>query len=142
LEIVQIQASNFIEFTDFNAPITEDSSISAYIDVEDGQRIVVGGMIKQKQQKIESKMPVLGDIPFLGNLFRRTETVTENSEIVIIITPHIIDIKNPDDLRRLEEQAKEWRSNNNSTPIEQGQGEGEGETSRAISEEAGEKMDK
>lgn len=140
LEIVQIQASNFIEFTDFNAPITEDSSISAYIDVEDGQRIVVGGMIKQKQQKIESKMPVLGDIPFLGNLFRRTETVTENSEIVIIITPHIIDIKNPDDLRRLEEQAKEWRSNNNSTPIEQGQGEGE--TSRAISEEAGEKMDK
>lgn len=140
LEIVQIQASNFIEFTDFNAPITEDSSISAYIDVEDGQRIVVGGMIKQKQQKIESKMPVLGDIPFLGNLFRRTETVTENSEIVIIITPHIIDIKNPDDLRRLEEQAKEWRSNNSSTPIEQGQGEGE--TSRAISEEAGEKMDK
>ena len=140
LEIVQIQASNFIEFTDFNAPITEDSSISAYIDVEDGQRIVVGGMIKQKQQKIESKMPVLGDIPFLGNLFRRTETVTENSEIVIIITPHIIDIKNPDDLRRLEQQANEWRSSENSTPGEQGEG---GEAiSPDISKEAVEKTNK
>ena len=140
LEIVQIQASNFIEFTDFNAPITEDSSISAYVDVEDGQRIVVGGMIKQKQQQIESKMPILGDIPFLGNLFRRTETVTENSEIVIIITPHIIDIKNPDDLRRLEEQANEWRSNDSNTPNEQG--EGGGTTNRDISEEGKEKMDK
>ncbi len=140
LEIVQIQASNFIEFTDFNAPITEDSSISAYVDVEDGQRIVVGGMIKQKQQQIESKMPILGDIPFLGNLFRRTETVTENSEIVIIITPHIIDIKNPDDLRRLEEQANEWRSNDSNTPNEQG--EGGGTINRDISEEGKEKMDK
>ena len=115
LEIAQIQASNFIEFTDFNAPITEDSSISAYIDVEDGQQIVVGGMIKQKQQQIESKMPILGDIPFLGSLFKKTETVAENSEIVIIITPHIIDIRNPDDLKTLEEQAEQWRNNNNAT---------------------------
>ncbi|MDE0299729.1 MAG: hypothetical protein OXN17_13935 [Candidatus Poribacteria bacterium] len=112
LDIEQIQASNFIEFTDFNAPITEDSSISAYIDVEDGQQIVVGGMIKSKQQEIESKVPILGDIPFIGRLFKRTEKVTENSEIVIIITPHIVDIKNPEDLEKLQKEAEKWRSNN------------------------------
>ena len=112
LDIEQIQASNFIEFTDFNAPITEDSSISAYIDVEDGQQIVVGGMIKSKQQEIESKVPILGDIPFIGRLFKQTETVSENSEIVIIITPHIVDIKNPEDLEKLREEADKWRSNN------------------------------
>jgi general secretion pathway protein D len=112
LDIEQIQASNFIEFTDFNAPITEDSSISAYIDVEDGQQIVVGGMIKSKQQEIESKVPLLGDIPLIGRLFMRTETVSENSEIVIIITPHIVDIKNPEDLDKLRKEAEKWRSNN------------------------------
>ena len=112
LDIEQIQASNFIEFTDFNAPITEDSSISAYIDVEDGQQIVVGGMIKSKQQEIESKVPILGDIPLIGRLFMRTETVSENSEIVIIITPHIVDIKNPEDLDKLRKKADKWRSNN------------------------------
>ena len=112
LDIEQIQASNFIEFTDFNAPITEDSSISAYIDVEDGQQIVVGGMIKSKQQEIESKVPILGDIPFIGRLFKRTEKVSENSEIVIIITPHIVDIKNPVDLEKLQKEADKWRSNN------------------------------
>ncbi len=111
LEIETIQASNFIEFTDFNAPITEESTISAYIDVEDGQQIVVGGMIRSSQQEIESKMPILGDIPFLGRLFKRTETVTENSEIVIIITPHIVDIRNPGDMEKLEKQAEEWRNN-------------------------------
>ena len=112
LDIEQIQASNFIEFTDFNAPITEDSSISAYIDVEDGQQIVVGGMIKSKQQEVESKVPILGDIPFVGRLFKRTEKVSENSEIVIIITPHIVDIKNPEDLDKLRKETDKWRSNN------------------------------
>ncbi len=111
LDISQITLSNFVEFTDFNAPITEDSSISAFIDVEDGQQIVVGGMIKEKRQQIESKVPILGDIPFIGGLFKKTETVTENSEVVIIITPHIIDIQNPEDYGRLEQRSEEWRSN-------------------------------
>ena len=111
LDISQITLSNFVEFTDFNAPITEDSSISAFIDVEDGQQIVVGGMIKEKRQQIESKVPILGDIPFIGALFKKMETVTENSEVVIIITPHIIDIQNPEDYGRLEQRSEEWRSN-------------------------------
>ena len=111
LDISQITLSNFVEFTDFNAPITEDSSISAFIDVEDGQQIVVGGMIKEKRQQIESKVPILGDIPFIGGLFKKMETVAENSEVVIIITPHIIDIQNPEDYGRLERQSEEWRLN-------------------------------
>ncbi len=111
LDISQITLSNFVEFTDFNAPITEDSSISAFIDVEDGQQIVVGGMIKEKRQQIESKVPILGDLPFIGGLFKKTETVAENSEVVIIITPHIIDIQNPEDYGRLEQQSEEWRLN-------------------------------
>ena len=111
LDISTITLSNFVEFTDFNAPITEDSSISAFIDVEDGQQIVVGGMIKEKRQQIESKVPILGDIPLIGGLFKKTETVAENSEVVIIITPHIIDIQNPEDYGRLERQSEEWRLN-------------------------------
>lgn len=111
LDISQITLSNFVEFTAFNAPVTEDSSISAFIDVEDGQQIVVGGMIKEKRQQIESKVPILGDIPFIGGLFKNTETVAENSEVVIIITPHIIDIQNPEDYGRLERQSEEWRLN-------------------------------
>ena len=111
LDINNISASNFIEFTDFNAPITDDNSISVYIDVEDGQQIVVGGIIRKKQKQVENKLPILGDIPLLGRLFKSTETAIEDAEIVIIITPHIVDIKNPDDLEKLKEKADDWQSN-------------------------------
>ena len=111
LDIANISASNFVEFTDFNAPITEDNSISSYIDVEDGQRIVVGGIIRQKQTNVETKLPILGDIPLIGRLFKKTETKIENTEIVIIITPHIVDLKNPGDLEKLKEKAENWQNN-------------------------------
>ena len=111
LDINNISASNFIEFTDFNAPITDDNSISVYIDVEDGQQIVVGGIIRKKQKQVENKLPILGDIPLLGRLFKSTETAMEDTEIVIIITPHIVDIKNPDDLEKLKEKADNWQKN-------------------------------
>ena len=111
LDITNISASNFIEFTDFNAPITDDNAISVYIDVEDGQKIVVGGIIRQKQKQVENKLPILGDIPLLGRLFKSTETAIEDAEIVIIITPHIVDIKNQADLEKLREKADNWQNN-------------------------------
>ena len=115
LEIDDITASNFIEFTEFNAPITETNTISAYVDVEDGEKVVVGGMMRETQQEIESKVPFLGDIPFIGRLFRKTQKVVENSEIVIIITPHIIDVRDPKDLKRLQKATNQWRENGTST---------------------------
>lgn len=111
LDIENISASNFIEFTDFNAPITDDNAISVYIDVEDGQQIVVGGIIRKKQKEVENKLPILGDIPLIGRLFKSTETAVEDTEIVIIITPHIVDIKNPEDIEKLKEKAQNWQNN-------------------------------
>ena len=111
LDITNISASNFIEFTDFNAPITDDNSLSVYVDVEDGQRLIVGGIIRKKQKQVENKVPILGDIPLLGRLFKSTETEVQDTEIVFIITPHIIDIKNPDDIRKLRQKEDDWRKN-------------------------------
>ena len=111
LDIENISASNFIEFTDFNAPITDDNAISVYIDVEDGQQIVVGGIIRKKQKQEENKLPILGDIPLIGRLFKNTETAVEDTEIVIIITPHIVDINNPEDLEKLKEKTQDWQNN-------------------------------
>jgi len=117
LEIDQIQASNFIEFTDFNAPITETNTISAYVDVEDGEKVVVGGMMRETRQEVESKVPILGDIPFIGRLFRKSQKVTANSEIVFIITPHIIDVTDPADLKKLYEETEKWQLNGNSSSL-------------------------
>ena len=111
LDITNISASNFIEFTDFNAPITDDNTLSAYVDVEDGQQLIVGGIIRKTQKQVENKVPILGDIPLLGRLFKRTETEVQDTEIVFIITPHIIDIKNPEDQKKLQDRHEEWLKN-------------------------------
>ncbi len=114
LDITNISASNFIEFTDFNAPITDDNSLSAYVDVEDGQQLIVGGIIRKKQKQVENKVPFLGDIPLLGRLFKSTETEVQDTEIVFIITPHIFDIKQPGDIKKQKEIAEEWKKNGES----------------------------
>ncbi len=58
--------------------------------VRDGQTVAIGGMRKREASKTISKVPLLGDIPLLGNLFRsRTESVLIN-ELVILITPKIV----------------------------------------------------
>ena len=111
LDITNISASNFIEFTDFNAPITDDNTLSAYVDVEDGQQLIVGGIIRKKQKEVENKVPILGDIPLLGRLFKSTETIVEDTEIVFIITPHIVNIKNPEDIKKLRQTEDDWRKN-------------------------------
>ncbi len=111
LDITNISASNFIEFTDFNAPITDDNSLSVYVDVEDGQQLIVGGIIRKKQKQVENKVPILGDIPLLGRLFKSTETEVQDTEIVFIITPHIIDIKNPEDQKKLKQKDNDWLKN-------------------------------
>ena len=114
LDITNISASNFIEFTDFNAPITDDNSLSVYVDVEDGQQLIVGGIIRKKQKQVENKVPILGDIPLLGRLFKSTETEVQDTEIVFIITPHIFDIKQPDDVEKQKEIADDWQKNGKS----------------------------
>ena len=59
--------------------------------VWDGQTIVLGGLISENVQKIRDKVPVLGDIPLVGRLFRSEATATQKKNLVIFVTPTIID---------------------------------------------------
>ena len=59
--------------------------------VWDGQTVVLGGLISENVQKIKDKVPVLGDIPYLGRLFRSESSATQKKNLVIFVTPTIID---------------------------------------------------
>ena len=64
--------------------------ISTVIKVINGNRAIIGGLITSSNHFNEKKVPLLGDIPILGNAFKATEKTTSISELVIIITPFII----------------------------------------------------
>ena len=64
--------------------------IETFLVAESGQTIMLGGLISQNQSETVNKVPVLGDLPLLGQLFKSTSIVDRKTELVVIITPHII----------------------------------------------------
>lgn len=68
----------------------EERSAEAIVRVKDGETVVIGGLIKTNSTEIMKKVPLLGDIPFLGALFRNKDVDKEERELIIFITPHIL----------------------------------------------------
>jgi TonB family protein len=71
-------------------PIVTTSESETVIMVKDGTTIIIAGLKKDNQSKETRKIPVLGDIPLLGHLFKNTKEDIVKSELVIFITPRII----------------------------------------------------
>ena len=64
--------------------------LNTSVMVEDGQMIVLGGLIDERALESESKVPLLGDIPYLGHLFKSTRTQVEKKNLMVFIKPTII----------------------------------------------------
>ena len=83
------------------SPIIFERSISTEVVADSGQTIILGGLISENGNIGESKIPMLGDVPGLGHLFRGDKETVEKTELVVLVTPRIInrqdewvDIKN------------------------------------------------
>lgn len=64
--------------------------IASVIRVKDGEHAILGGLISTRTGFKDNKVPLLGDMPLLGDLFKRQEKINKVEELVLIITPHII----------------------------------------------------
>ncbi|KPJ59647.1 MAG: hypothetical protein AMJ46_10510 [Latescibacteria bacterium DG_63] len=71
-------------------PVTNVRTVNTRISVMNGETIGIGGLVSESQHEETNRIPFLGGIPILGALFGHTETVREESEIVILIIPHIL----------------------------------------------------
>jgi type II secretory pathway component GspD/PulD (secretin) len=74
-------------------PFEETAELTTNILVRDGQTVVIGGLFRERTETTERKIPFLGDIPFAGALFRSTVDVTLREELVILLTPHVLDAR-------------------------------------------------
>jgi len=82
-------------------PTTTKREVSTTSIVKNGETVIIGGLIKDKTNKTVTKIPLLGDIPVLGNLFKHTKEDKDKISLVIMITPYIV--KRSADLGRLKE---------------------------------------
>ncbi len=82
-------------------PDLKKQQMSAVVKVKDGERVILGGLISSMKSDGESKVPILGNIPLLGKAFRKNVKTDVKDELVIIITPHIMDFSNKVSLKTL-----------------------------------------
>jgi type IV pilus assembly protein PilQ len=73
-----------------NVPVVDTRKVNTIALVRDGQAVVLGGLRKKETSQQINKVPVLGDVPVLGNLFRFEGEATVITELVVFITPHIV----------------------------------------------------
>ncbi len=71
-------------------PNLSTKQLSSLVQVKDGEKIVLGGLIDKTEGQILRKLPILGDIPLLKYLFSYKKNIKETQEMVIIISPHIV----------------------------------------------------
>ena len=60
------------------------------VRIKNGETLIIGGLIQENEQKVVSKIPFFGDIPVIGSIFRSTSTTKVKNELVIMITPKIL----------------------------------------------------
>lgn len=73
-----------------NVPPIKKNEVNANVLVSDGETIVIGGVFSNTQTKSIEKVPFLGDVPFVGRLFRRDIVQDQKSELLVFITPRIM----------------------------------------------------
>ena len=79
----------------------DDKQINATVEMETGQTFVIGGLIQNETQGTITKVPVLGDLPFLGVLFSTKQYTETELEVVILVTPYLVDPQSSDQLPKL-----------------------------------------
>jgi general secretion pathway protein D len=82
-----------------NAPVIDTRTADTVVVTPDGEPVVIGGLMVNDKTSSENKIPILGDIPVIGNLFKHKTSSDTKNELMIFLTPHIVRL--PSDLPAL-----------------------------------------
>jgi pilus assembly protein CpaC len=100
-EVSTIDFANGVRFEGFVIPALRTRRARTGIELRDGQSFALAGLLDNNETRSLSKVPVLGDIPILGNLFKSTQFQKQETELVFIVTADLVKPVNRDDLPTL-----------------------------------------
>ena len=90
-EVSTLDFSNAVTISGFTVPALSTRRAETDIELKDGQSFGIAGLLDNRAQTQLSKVPGIGDIPILGNLFRSHSINRSNSELLVLVTPRIVD---------------------------------------------------
>jgi len=89
-EVSTLDYTNAVTVDGFQIPALSSRSAETEVNLRDGESFAIAGLIDNRVTQILSKVPGLGDIPILGQLFRSRSTEKTSTELVVIVTPHFV----------------------------------------------------
>ncbi len=102
-----VQTANDLQgYTSFNAPIVNQRSATTTVSVKDNNTVILGGIIRKDLTTDLRKIPLLGDIPVLGQLFRSNIKTNVKTELLVFLTPRIVNSAEDAERLRQENQQK------------------------------------
>jgi type IV pilus assembly protein PilQ len=106
---IEPEVSNISEVDPVSGlPVLSTRRAETTVRVKDGETVVIGGLVLKQEFNTKRKIPILGDIPFLGYMFRSQSKSEQNTELAIFITPHILTdqgrLKNEKEEERIRQQ--------------------------------------
>jgi type IV pilus assembly protein PilQ len=98
----------FVESQDTQLPWVKRRTSATTLRIKDGETVIIGGLLGVESSKQVYRFPFLGDIPFIGSLFRHTSELTRKTDLIIQVTPHILGtgfgLKLPSRVQEVEEK--------------------------------------
>lgn len=98
-DVVETQTSGI------DSPTIQQRRIQTTVAVDDGSTIALGGLIRDRVTDVNTRIPLLGDIPGLGELFRSTTKKNERTELIVLITPRVV--TNGDEAQRVTQELRD-----------------------------------
>ena len=100
-EVSTLDFANGVKFDGFLVPALRVRRAKTSVELRDGQSFALAGLLDNSESRSLSKIPGLGDIPILGNLFKSTQFQKNESELMFIVTAQLVKPVNRDDLPRI-----------------------------------------
>jgi pilus assembly protein CpaC len=88
--VSELDFSNALQIQGFNVPTIATRRATTVVELADGQSFAIAGLLRDNMRETVQKFPVLGDIPVLGALFRSSRYQKNQTELLIIVTPHYV----------------------------------------------------
>ena len=89
-EVSSLDFANGLVFQGFTVPALSTRRVQTEIELDNGQTFAIGGMLDNRETETLNKVPGLGDIPFFGKLFQSRQITKNNSELLVLVTPELV----------------------------------------------------
>ncbi len=119
-ETIHLKVKTSVSAIDYSTSITSAGSTvpgitkreaSSTLVLKDGQTFAIAGLLKESINSIVNKVPLLGDIPYVGAAFRSKEYVKEETELIIMVTPRLVTAMNSDEVPPMPGAMEEFNQN-------------------------------